>query len=380
MSKTTAVIMPSAGIGGAEQHSAVIATALRRGGDRIHYAIPFSTANEALRSRLVAEGIAINDLDFELGDGGGRAIRFVTRLVKCLLWLRRIRADRVLIFLTWPTSSIVPIAAASLLKAPGLLIFTLVPPAFLIGRWHRKLLLWSLRGGKMGCRAVCAENRQLLVQKLDFPESKVAVVYNGTPIQPDRCRKAKSKDDQSCRILTSGRLCFQKGHDLIVPVIPHLRGEFPGVRFVWLGDFESEWMVKLDAALDSYQVRELVSLPGVTTDVRRELDAADIFLFPTRFEGHSRALVEAMAAGLPIVTSDASGIPEMIRHGVEGLIFRNGDSCDLMEKLRWALRHPEEMRRMGEAARERQKEFTEELMIAGTLACIEKLERGVPLS
>ena len=78
-----------------------------------------------------------------------------------------------------------------------------------------------------------------------------------------------------------------------------------------------------------------------------------------------------MTLGLSIVACDASGISEVTGHRQEGLIFRTG--------LRWALRHPEEMRRMGDAARLRQREFTEKQMIEGTLA-MEKAKREIPLS
>jgi glycosyltransferase involved in cell wall biosynthesis len=109
------------------------------------------------------------------------------------------------------------------------------------------------------------------------------------------------------------------------------------------------------------------------------LKSADLFVFPTHFEGgQSFAIAEAMAYGLPIVTSNASGIPEVIRDRTDGLLFRSGDSCDLLETLRWALRHPEKMREMAESAKQRAQDFTEEKMISKYLEVWKRLSRTIP--
>jgi len=103
------------------------------------------------------------------------------------------------------------------------------------------------------------------------------------------------------------------------------------------------------------------------------LQASDLFVFPTYFEGQPFALLEAMAYGLPIVTSKASGIPEVIAHGIHGLLFRTGDRCELLETLRWSLRHPEEMRVMAENAQLRSQDFSEEKMLKETLEVLQQL-------
>jgi glycosyltransferase involved in cell wall biosynthesis len=272
------------------------------------------------------------------------------------------------------------------MQIPTLLVFQLVPPEFLVGRKHLGLLRWVFARPHIGAVAVCGENRSLLVDKLGLPQEKVTVVYNGSKTSrqcaPDdltaggQLISKLGLDSASPLVCCAGRLCFQKGYDLVVPVLPHLREEFPDLRCLWLGAGEPDYEARLKTELSNLGVRDMVVMPGAVDHVPGVLARADVFLFPSRFEGHSLALTEAMAAGLPIVTSDASGIPEVIRHGREGLIFRKGDSCDLMEKLRWALRHPQEMRRMAAAAQERQREFTEEQMVEETLRAMERVAAG----
>ena len=138
------------------------------------------------------------------------------------------------------------------------------------------------------------------------------------------------------------------------------------MRFIWVGD--GDLRGTLESQLNEYQVTDKVFLLGYRSDVSRLLQASDLFIFPTHFEGgQSFAIAEAMAAGLPIITSDASGIPEVIHHRVHGVVFRTGDSCDLLESVRWALNHPGEMKHMADNAYERAQDFTEEKMLQNYL-------------
>jgi glycosyltransferase involved in cell wall biosynthesis len=154
-------------------------------------------------------------------------------------------------------------------------------------------------------------------------------------------------------------------------VIPHLIKEFPDVKFVWVGD--GELREDLINKVREYGIEDKVLFLGYRSDVPRLLKSADLFVFPTHYEGQPFALLEAMGHGLPIVTSDASGIPELIENRVHGLLFRTGDSCDLSEALRWALMHSDSMKEMARNAQQRVQEFSEERMVKETLGVLKKL-------
>jgi glycosyltransferase involved in cell wall biosynthesis len=103
------------------------------------------------------------------------------------------------------------------------------------------------------------------------------------------------------------------------------------------------------------------------------LKAADLFVFPTHYEGHPLALLEAMTQGLPIVASDASSIPEIIQHGVQGLLFRTGDRDNLLATLRWALQHPDCLQEMAGNAQRRVQDFSVQRTIEQTLALFKRM-------
>lgn len=87
-------------------------------------------------------------------------------------------------------------------------------------------------------------------------------------------------------------------------------------------------------------------------------------MFSTYFEGgQSFAIAEAMAHGLPIISSNASRIPEVIDDQIHGLIFQVGDPEGLLNALRWALQQPESRAKLEQIAQSRTQDFSEEAMM-----------------
>ena len=91
----------------------------------------------------------------------------------------------------------------------------------------------------------------------------------------------------------------------------------------------------LKSLVDNYGLSDHVRFCGrITKKELSEMTAiADVFVLPSMSEGHSVALLEAMASGLPAVASDIDGNRESVEDGVTGFLFRNGDAQNLAEKL-----------------------------------------------
>jgi starch synthase len=90
----------------------------------------------------------------------------------------------------------------------------------------------------------------------------------------------------------------------------------------------------------------------------REMSEADVFVFPSLFEGFALVILEAMAAGLPVITTPNTAGPDLIEHGKEGLIVPAGDVKALQTAMESLLNDPERARAMGRAAHEKAKEYT----------------------
>jgi glycogen(starch) synthase len=157
------------------------------------------------------------------------------------------------------------------------------------------------------------------------------------------------------RILYVGRICAPKGVATLIEALGRLRS-MPGLaadtRLTLVGQVES----------DSYreELRRLIARLGVSADfagplIRSALPAVyaehDVFAFPSEWEEpFGLSLVEAMAIGLPVVTTLRGGAAEIVRPGQTATTFRPGDAADLANKLSYMLSHPSEAAAMGRSA------------------------------
>ncbi|GBQ06620.1 glycosyltransferase [Saccharibacter floricola DSM 15669] len=92
---------------------------------------------------------------------------------------------------------------------------------------------------------------------------------------------------------------------------------------------------------------------GARDDVVRFMQAADLFVLPSFFEGLPMVIVEAMLCGLPVVASDIPGPQEQIVTGETGWLVPAGDSLALARAIAWMIHHPQECQQMGRASRKR---------------------------
>jgi len=132
-------------------------------------------------------------------------------------------------------------------------------------------------------------------------------------------------------VLFVGYPWYLKGVDVLIKAFRAAAPDFPHIKLKLLGYFADR--AELDAlAGDCGQIEFLDARPN--SEVLRIMERSMILVLPSRTEGMGRVLLEAMAAGKPIVASDVDGIPHYVRDGCNGLLFRAGDIDDLAEKLR----------------------------------------------
>jgi glycosyltransferase involved in cell wall biosynthesis len=119
-----------------------------------------------------------------------------------------------------------------------------------------------------------------------------------------------------------------------------------------------------------------VRLAGVQTDVAPLLAAADVFALASQWEGNPMAVMEAMAAGLPVVATAVGGVPELVEHGVTGLLVPPGDAGAFAHALGALLSDALLRRRLGNAAREHAGRLGVDAMVAAYGDLFERLAGG----
>ena len=145
-------------------------------------------------------------------------------------------------------------------------------------------------------------------------------------------------------VLLVGAPWHRKGVDVLVKAFRRLAGDFPNVSLKLLGFFpepECHEAVKADYP----RIELLKSRPNPET--LEIMSRAAVFALPSRCEGMPRVVLEAMAAGVPVVASDVSGIPVVVRDGENGYLVPVGDDVVLEDRLRKLLSDDELRRKMG---------------------------------
>ncbi|NMG43323.1 glycosyltransferase [Aromatoleum toluvorans] len=178
-------------------------------------------------------------------------------------------------------------------------------------------------------------------------------------------------------IAMAAQLIPRKGHRYLLDALPPLLAEFPALHAVLFGKGPLE--AELRAEIAARGLADRVRLAGFRDDLPRWLGGADILAHPADMEGLGIALLQASAAGVPIVTSRAGGLPEAVADGVSGLLIPPGDVDALGAALRQLLADPALRRRLGDAGRARiLAEFSIDAMVEGNLAVYRQVTGNRP--
>jgi len=171
---------------------------------------------------------------------------------------------------------------------------------------------------------------------------------------------------------TVGRLIERKGHYDLLAAWPSVLDSHPDAQLLFVGDGEE--MKSLNNRAREIGCEESVTFVGQRDDVPDLLDAMDVFVFPSHYEGLPGALIEAMIAGLPIIATPVDGNSELIEHEVNGLLVPVKDSQKLSEQIVSLLSDQEKQTRLGTAAHEHAKEeFAIETMVSEFSALYDEL-------
>ena len=193
-----------------------------------------------------------------------------------------------------------------------------------------------------------------------IPADKIRVIHNGVDVNKFKPaadkRKIKAElgfniDDLA--IVSVGRLYARKGLFTLIESMPAVVKRFPNAKFIISGKGQSDEMHKLLAHAEKLDVKNNIIFTGYYPDKKlpKLYQAADVFAFSTFYEHHPFAVLEALATGLPVVTTTVGGIPETIDSGKNGFLVEPFNPRQFSEKILYLLEHPAEALEMGVLAR-----------------------------
>lgn len=206
--------------------------------------------------------------------------------------------------------------------------------------WAEAIKSHIVRRSLMAADAVvpwCEWVRRSLVDDYGIPESRTQVIRPGVDLAALSPRSAPTPGET--RFLFVGADFVRKGGPLVLEALQSLRSP-------WHLDVVTK--TPLDA---TPQISVHRNLTPNTPELYALFTAADAFVFPTTADSFGWVVVEAMAAGLPVIATKTGAIPEAVEDGRTGILVQVGDSAGLKESLAWMAEHPAERRRMGELGR-----------------------------
>jgi glycosyltransferase involved in cell wall biosynthesis/peptidoglycan/xylan/chitin deacetylase (PgdA/CDA1 family) len=204
------------------------------------------------------------------------------------------------------------------------------------------------RAGYAAAHRVVA-NSQAAAERLrtEFvPDHKILVIPNGI----DPAAFAPHRYSSSPRRITMvACLREEKRIDVLVRAMPQILARYPDATLDLAG--EGRCRGELTALANELGVADRVRFLGHRDDVPTVLEAADIFVLPSRSEAFPNSVMEAMAAGVPVVASNVGGIPELVRDGYNGRLVPPGNADALANAVLGLLDHPEQVEQFGRNGR-----------------------------
>lgn len=172
------------------------------------------------------------------------------------------------------------------------------------------------------------------------------VFVNGSGVNMEYFEKAPVPD--SLCVCMVARLVYGKGVKEYCSAASSLKKKYPRAEFLLVGGLDEHKDAILEEELLSYLEDGAVTYLGYAKDVRPYLKKCSVFVLPSYHEGNGRSIVEAMAAGRAIVTTNAPGCKETVVEGYNGFLVPAGDSAALAEKIDLLLQKKELRESMGE--------------------------------
>jgi glycosyltransferase involved in cell wall biosynthesis len=220
-------------------------------------------------------------------------------------------------------------------------------------RWYvRPPLRWTLRHA--GALTAITEDCRQHALRAGAPPERIHLVFNGTDLRRfSPGENGKGGEFGPHMIFACRQLFPRKGIRFLLEAAAELKPQFPDIKVVLAGDgFERPELARL---ADQLGIASDVTFLGwvPNAELPPYYRSAAVSVIPSLEEGFGIPAAEAMGCEVPVVASDAGGLPEVVENGVTGLVVPRGDSQALAQAIASLLADPQLRRRMGQAGRER---------------------------
>lgn len=201
--------------------------------------------------------------------------------------------------------------------------------------------------GRIGGKVITVSraNEEIAARERITARKNLLTIWNGIP---DTNRRAKPGLSDIPKMIMVARFASQKDQMSLVQALS--RVDLPW-RLAFVGDGPTR--TEVEAEVQKLQLCDRIEFLGDREDIASLLAASDLFVLSTKWEGLPLSILEAMRAGLPVITSDVGGCSEAVEHGVTGFLVPPSNTGKLRENIQTALSSKSLLESMGQAGRER---------------------------
>jgi glycosyltransferase involved in cell wall biosynthesis len=226
--------------------------------------------------------------------------------------------------------------------------------------------------------AVSEQVRRHAIEVDRIDAGRVQTIYNGLDLADWDAVPRPARNPGEFLVTTVGNIRPVKGHDVFIRAAATIVQQLPKVSFSIAGDvIEPTYLAELQTLIRDLDLVKHFRFEGSVTNLRQHLAAADIFVLPSRSEGFSNAIIEAMASSLPVVATDVGGNGEAVKDGITGFLVPPEDPDALAAAILRLLSDPSLAKAMGAAGRNVVAErFTTEAMMNQIAGAYGKLLAG----
>lgn len=226
--------------------------------------------------------------------------------------------------------------------------------------------------------------RQFCIETDHIAPGRVMTIYNGVELPPKadagqsrKIRVSLGIPEDAQVIVTVANIRRVKGIDVLLRAAERIcRTNYKAVFVIAGGILEQDYFRELQSLAENLNLSQRVRFAGQHQSATPFLQMSDVFVLPSRSEGFSNALLEAMAAELPCVATNVGGNSEAIQNGLNGLIVEPEDEAPLADAVSFLLSDPSRAREMGRAARRTvELRFTPGRMMEDLLMVYEEITR-----
>lgn len=214
--------------------------------------------------------------------------------------------------------------------------------------------------------AISDYNKASVIEEYKLNSSEVTCIYNGVDTKKFcEINSTINNTRKKIRLISVGRFEEVKNHKIMIEAISLTLSSHNNIELVLVGD--GELRGEIENQIEEKELNDYVLLHGVTSNVSEELNKADIYVMSSDAEGLPLSVLEAMACGLPIITTAAGGVVDIVKNGENGLVTPIGNAEALSQAISTMIENNILRKSMGENSRKKSIEFD-------IRSCVEKYQ------